>query len=288
MFIHFVCFLFQMLCAVTPAPMHREETVSTLKFGQLCKTIKNNVKSNADVVDDKTLVKQYRSMIADLRVQLEEAQLSHVSSDIETSTYSRILNEKVELENRVRSLESLILSGTAGISEADLVGLIAKTSSRSAEDGYSPEREDIDLSSRLLQEAQAELSRHSEKNLELQRRMQGMLQEYQEFEEAKRSFEEYQQESQQVLDDEKEKLDREKDALKTEQYKLLSERNSVEEKEGRLGALITALDERDSKLRQMLGTLKEQQEQWQRSISDLQVLFCFIVSLSSKVFSNYI
>jgi hypothetical protein len=29
------------LCAVTPAPMHREETVSTLKFGQTCKSIKN-------------------------------------------------------------------------------------------------------------------------------------------------------------------------------------------------------------------------------------------------------
>jgi hypothetical protein len=38
--------LTSILCTVTPAPMHREETVSTLKFGQLCKTIKNSVKSN--------------------------------------------------------------------------------------------------------------------------------------------------------------------------------------------------------------------------------------------------
>jgi hypothetical protein len=48
---------------VTPAPMHREETVSTLKFGQLCKTIKNTVKANDGVVDDKTLLKQYRNTI---------------------------------------------------------------------------------------------------------------------------------------------------------------------------------------------------------------------------------
>jgi centromeric protein E len=33
--------LTSILCAVTPAPMHREETVSTLKFGQSCKNIKN-------------------------------------------------------------------------------------------------------------------------------------------------------------------------------------------------------------------------------------------------------
>ncbi|RYH05438.1 hypothetical protein EON65_44680 [archaeon] len=33
--------LTSILCAVTPAPMHREETVSTLKFGQTCKSIKN-------------------------------------------------------------------------------------------------------------------------------------------------------------------------------------------------------------------------------------------------------
>lgn len=34
------------LCTVTPAPMHHEETVSTLKFGSLCKSIKNSVRSN--------------------------------------------------------------------------------------------------------------------------------------------------------------------------------------------------------------------------------------------------
>lgn len=49
--------LTSILCTVTAAPMHHEETVSTLKFGQLCKTIKNNAKKN-EVVDEKTLLKQ--------------------------------------------------------------------------------------------------------------------------------------------------------------------------------------------------------------------------------------
>lgn len=59
------------LCTITPAPMHREETVSTLKFGQLCKTIKNTVKSN-EVVDDRMLIKQYKSTIQELRLQVNK------------------------------------------------------------------------------------------------------------------------------------------------------------------------------------------------------------------------
>ena len=46
--------------------------MSTLKFGQLCKSIKNNIKSNDSLLDDKALIKQYRTTINELRAQLEE------------------------------------------------------------------------------------------------------------------------------------------------------------------------------------------------------------------------
>ena len=59
------------LCAVTPAPMHREETVTTLKFGQLCKTIKNNVKSMEIVNDEQKLIREYKQMIHELRNQFK-------------------------------------------------------------------------------------------------------------------------------------------------------------------------------------------------------------------------
>ena len=120
-------YLFQVLCAVTPAPMHREETVSTLKFGQLCKTIKNIVKSNAEAVDEKTLMKQYKTMISDLRAQLEEAQ----AGGGEVALGSRALAEKVELEAKVRTLEQLVVNGTTGIPEAELAAIYA----RAAEEG---------------------------------------------------------------------------------------------------------------------------------------------------------
>jgi len=63
--------LTSVICAVSPAPMHREETVSSLKFGQLCKSIKNSVKSNDGAVDDKTLLRQYRNQITELKALLE-------------------------------------------------------------------------------------------------------------------------------------------------------------------------------------------------------------------------
>jgi DNA repair exonuclease SbcCD ATPase subunit len=96
------------------------------------------------------------------------------------------------------------------------------------------------------------------------------MEDIQDLEDAKRQFDAYQNESSQVLNEERENLEREKENIKSERYKLLAERNAVEEKEDRLGSLIRALDDRDSKLRQIQGTLKEQRDQWQRSIENLQ------------------
>ncbi|GMH60227.1 hypothetical protein TL16_g03003 [Triparma laevis f. inornata] len=61
--------LTSILCTITAAPMHHDETISTLKFGQLCKTIKNKAKKN-ETIDEKTLLKQYRAKISDLQHQI--------------------------------------------------------------------------------------------------------------------------------------------------------------------------------------------------------------------------
>jgi hypothetical protein len=102
--------------------------------------------------------------------------------------------------------------------------------------------------------------------------LQHQLEEYQDLDEAKAAFEEYQQHSTQELDEGLAKLEEEKQALQNERYKMLKDRSNIDEKESRIGLLITNLDEKESKLRQMMGTMKEQQDQWQRSITDLQVL----------------
>lgn len=121
------------------------------------------------------------------------------------------------------------------------------------------------------------------------------MEDFHDLEDARRQFDAYQNESAQVLADERESVDRDKEFIKLERFemsvclgrlihvshngnifvvenrqKIMAERNAVDEKEEKLGSLIRALDDRDSKLRQIQGTLKEQREQWQRSIENLQ------------------
>ena len=58
--------------------MHFEETISTLKFGALCKTIKNKPKNNT-TVDDKVLLIQAQAKILELEGQVME--LTHRVDD---------------------------------------------------------------------------------------------------------------------------------------------------------------------------------------------------------------
>ena len=50
------------LCTMTPAPIHKRESISTLKFAQTCKLIRNAPQSNV-VMNDKLLMEQYRLRI---------------------------------------------------------------------------------------------------------------------------------------------------------------------------------------------------------------------------------
>eukprot|EP01038_Epipyxis_sp_PR26KG_P012022 gene12022-16093_t len=244
--------LTSILCAVTPAPMHREETVSTLKFGQLCKSIKNNVKSNDSVLDDKALLKQYRLTIAELRAQLDELSATPdyakiVSSTDPASALAQALHEKSELEIKVRNLEAMLLRGNNGLKSSDL--------NQVSEFNID---EDKKLTEKISEQQRLITS------------LQRQLGEFQDLEESKTAFEEHESQTRAELDEEHEKLEKEKQSLQTERYKMLKDRSNIEEKESRVGLLITNLDERESRLRQMIGTMKEQEEQWKRSITDLQ------------------
>ncbi len=250
------------LCAVTPSPMHREETVSTLKFGQLCKTVSNTVKKN-EIVDDKVLIHQYKHIITELREQLE------LQSSGGGPQYEEAIKEKERLEEKVKSLEELLLSGSGqsfgdlGLNETDV------TSSLVGRGGGAATLTLL----KGLNEAKAENAKLTEKLSELVKKktlLETELADLNEFVEAKNTFDEYQREREQEIEDERNKLDKEKQTLQSDRYKILNERSSVEEKERRLATVIMSIDEKDSKLRQTLSTLKEQQDQWHRSVIDLQ------------------
>ena len=60
------------LCTITAAPEHEEETVSTLRFGQLCKLVKNEAKENVQM-SAKEQVTKLQSEVEALREALAKA-----------------------------------------------------------------------------------------------------------------------------------------------------------------------------------------------------------------------
>lgn len=181
--------LTSILCTVTPAPMHREETVSTLKFGQLCKTIKNNVKSN-EIIDDRALMKQYKATIAELKVQL--------------ALY--------EAGDNVVGRDGEIDSATA-----------------------QKYREEIESLKRSLYE-----------------------------------WEEDEKGSAQAIIDDRMRIEKDRETLQIERTKNIAERNVIDEKEGRVNAIVISLDEKDGKLQRILSQLQSDREKFESSIHDLR------------------
>lgn len=240
--------LTSILCAVTPAPMHREETVSTLKFGQTCKNIKNNVKSNDGLLDDKAMIRQLKAAVAELKCQLEDGEGGGSRK-----------NEQA-LENKVAVLHGMLVA--QGVSSADIAAALGSGTSAT---GTMPSQDDSHYQNEI-----AKLSDRAAEQAKAMLKLTRKLAEYADLEESKASLEDYEHHLRQELDDARSKLEEEKSTLTQERHKLLKDRTAVDEKESRIGILVTNLDEKESKLRQMMATMREQSDQWQRSITDLQ------------------
>ena len=58
------------ICTITPASLHADETLSTLKFANRAKTIRNRPKIN-DILTEESLLHQYRCEIVALRKRLQ-------------------------------------------------------------------------------------------------------------------------------------------------------------------------------------------------------------------------
>lgn len=59
------------ICTITPAPAFREESISTLKFANRAKQIKNKPKVN-EVMDQASMLKRYKQQISKLQKKLKK------------------------------------------------------------------------------------------------------------------------------------------------------------------------------------------------------------------------
>ena len=166
--------------------------MSTLKFGQLCKTIKNNVKNN-EVVDDRALLKMYKNMVTELRQQLLEAETRGRTASV------------------IRILDGEDMDGDDGGS------------------GAADDHED-DRGSRVLRAELAKLKKDFAELRAQNSVLQISAKEMSDIESQKNAFEEYQRESQAAIDEERVKMESEKDILAAERARILAEKTHLDEK----------------------------------------------------------
>jgi len=89
------------ICAITPAAAHAEETLSTLKFATRAKSVQNRAQQN-EVLDDRALLKRYQQEIASLRAQLAKLQQGDLSKQGCSNDFVRALEQNAAEAERER------------------------------------------------------------------------------------------------------------------------------------------------------------------------------------------
>ena len=192
--------------------MHREETVSTLKFGQMCKLIKNSVASNV-VVDDKVLIKQYRATIADL----SSSRRASSGGGGGSGNGAMAVAERTSYTDRIKVLEELVVSNGGDLQAAvQLVGKhhLFPSSAKSGGGGSFSDEEVLELRA---------------KTAELSRRVNVLTSEADEVHQMKAHVEEYERSSRAELEEETAKLEADKHSFSVEDT-ILADRTALDEK----------------------------------------------------------
>lgn len=236
------------LCVITPSKSARDDSVSTLKFGQLCKNIKNVIYAQQEEEDDDDYGILTKSNSNDSLAPPPPPNDFNKSQ----STFKHALGD--EFRKIVRLLESFIL--TKGISLYELNSVLNAPHDKSL----------VDILCYYINSLLDELG---SSNLYLQE-LKNKLTQFESLETYKQSIDNYEQETRKNLNFEMRKVEEETQKLTVERNQLLRERTALNEKENRLNSLISGLDDKESKLRQLQGQMKDQHLQWQRSITDLQ------------------
>ncbi|KAJ3291089.1 hypothetical protein HK104_006336 [Borealophlyctis nickersoniae] len=88
------------ICTVTPARMHVDVTMSTLKFASRAKTITNKPEVN-EVISDEAMLKNYKRQISELKKQLDE-----MSKQEESLANQKLQAEEANEMNKLRLQET--------------------------------------------------------------------------------------------------------------------------------------------------------------------------------------
>ena len=236
--------LTSILCTISPAPMFRDETVSTLKFGQLCKLIKNQVQSNI-IHDEKAEMRRLRTIISEQKAKIEE--LDSRSGGVDNhAELTRAFRDKKRLEATVVALE--VAFRARGGDPASIQ--ISSIDEGGGDDDYAGS-------------ASSELASEYKRKIKL---LESKLSEYKELDDERHDLEERKRE----IESDKEKLEVMQKKLAESRMENMKELDKSMEKEASAQKLLDKLSEMHSRLQMKLNELKDLEDRWKGSVSDLK------------------
>eukprot|EP00956_Cyclotella_meneghiniana_P014035 scaffold20782_cov55-Cyclotella_meneghiniana.AAC.4 len=176
------------VCNVSPALAHVEESHNTLKFGSRAKTIQQHA-SITEVADEKTLLRSYREEIEELKRQLKEAKKTAVNANTHTPHVSDRMSAGSSSDeddqddthvSAIKNLESLILKTGAKstVQKSSIGGTPLADENAIDTDDALPSRRSLDADLKRVDDKDAETTEAQvkESNLvEELHRIQGML-----------------------------------------------------------------------------------------------------------------
>lgn len=194
------------------------------------------------IVDEKTLIKQYKSIIQELRQELEEYHQGINSEEI----VQKLSRDKEEIELKNKELEEIILklsnsasqnsngndnSSSGEENSENTVFYVNKinqmTQELSKAQKYSTTLLDsLNECKKQIKSQKSEISTLETKIEELQQKVS----EIQQFEELRQNFEEYSQNMTQQIDQDRVKIERETNFLTIERSKHMAEKTQLDEK----------------------------------------------------------
>lgn len=236
--------LTSILCTISPAPMYREGTVSTLKFGQLCKMIKNQVQSNV-VHGDKAEIKVLKAIVGEQKARIEELELQSGGGGGNGPQLRSLYREKSRLEAMVEALQEAFKLRGGDPSSVQVA--------------YT---EPVDMGAHHDYGAMAT----NEQTSEYKRKITELEGQISEYEDERHDMDSKRRDA----EEERKKLDEDKEDVSKAKKRNIEERTQIREKETIVVNLIKDLDAKEALLLKTLNEQKNHLENWKSSVAVLE------------------
>lgn len=242
--------LTSILCTISPAPMFREETVSTLKFGQLCKMIKNQVQSNV-VHDDKSEMRRLNVLVREQKLKIEELESRGGGGVDNRAELMRAFRDKKRLEAVVEALQDALKAQGGDPALVQSTCLEAQ--------GCSDESFLDDFTGGMS-------SAQSNDNMLKIKMLEAKLSEYNEIDSEREDLELQKRE----YEKEREKLERDLAGLAKSREQTMTDIETSRDQEAKAQKLLDTITVMNSKIHSKMNDIKSLEDRWKGQVADLK------------------